>query len=62
MILVGVAILMVLAGFLVSIIVTVLELLAVLVATLLVLEGIAMLLFGTRVWRRRWEWGPPTDT
>ena len=63
MILVGIAVLILLASFVVSVIVTILELLVVMVGILLVLGGIAVLLFGRRVWRRGpWGWGPPTDT
>lgn len=64
MILVGAAVLILLAGFLVSVIVTLLELLAVVAGFILVLGGVAMLLFGRRVWRRRpWGWeGPPSGT
>lgn len=63
MVLVGVAVLILLAGFVVSVIVTILELLAVLLGIFLVIGGVAVLLFGRRLWRRgRWGWGPPTDT
>ena len=50
MILVGIAVLILLASFVVSVIVTLLELLVVMVGILLVLGGIAVLLFGRRVW------------
>ena len=60
--LVGAAVLILLAGFLVSVIVTILELLAVVAGVVLIIGGIAMLLLGGRVWKRRpWGWGPPTD-
>ncbi|MDG7007450.1 MAG: hypothetical protein JRN06_04300 [Nitrososphaerota archaeon] len=64
MILVGVAVLVLLASFIASVIVTLLELLAVIVGLALVLGGIAMLLFGRRMWRRGpWRWGgPPAST
>lgn len=63
MVLVGVAVLILLAGFLVSVIVTILELLAVIMGIALIIGGLAMLLFGRRVWRRGpWGWGPPTHT
>jgi hypothetical protein len=64
MTLVGVALLILLAGFVVSVIVTLLELLAVIVGVILILGGIAMLIFGRRIWRRGpWGWGgPPAST
>ena len=64
MVLAGVAILILLASFIVSVNVTLLELLAVIVGILLVLGGIALLLFGRRMWRRGpWWWGgPPAST
>ena len=58
MILVGIAALILLASFVVSVIVTLLELLAVVVGVVLILGGIAMLFFGRRMWRRGpWGWG-----
>ena len=58
MVLVGAVVLILLASFIVSGIVTLLELLAVIVGIGLVLGGIAMLLFGGRMWRRGpWGWG-----
>lgn len=64
MVLVGLAILILLASFVVSIIVTIIELLVVIVGIFLILGGLAMLIFGRRGWRRgSWIWGgPETDT
>jgi uncharacterized membrane protein HdeD (DUF308 family) len=60
MILVGAVVLIVLGSFLVNVLVTILELLAVIVGIVLVLGGIAMLLFRRRFWRRGPPgWGPP---
>jgi len=60
MILVGVAVLILLASFIVSVIVTLLELLAVIVGIILVVAGIGILLFGRRRWRRApWGWDMP---
>jgi uncharacterized membrane protein HdeD (DUF308 family) len=56
MILVGAVILILLASFVVSIIVTILELFLVIIGIFLVLGGIAAILFGGR-WRRRAPWG-----
>ena len=56
MILAGVAVLILLAGFIVSVIVILLELLAVIVGVVLILGGIDMLIFGRRIWRRG-PWG-----
>ncbi len=57
MILVGVAVLILLAGFIVSVIVTLLELLAVIIGIVLILAGIAALVVGPRWWRRRpFDW------
>jgi len=58
MILVGFIVLIVLASFIVSVIVTILELLAVIVGIILVLGGIALVIFGRKGWRLRpWDWG-----
>ena len=53
MILVGALILILLAGFIFSVIVTLLELLAVIIGIVLILGGLAALLVGPRWWRRR---------
>jgi len=52
MILAGLVILALLIGFVVSIIMMILELLAILIGIVLVLGGVAMLVFGRRFWRR----------
>ena len=63
MVLVGVAVLVLLSGFLAKVIVTILELLAVMVGIALVIGGLALLFFRRRTWRRGpWGWGPHTDT
>ncbi len=63
MILIGALVLILLSSFIVNVIVTLLELLAVIVGVVLVLGGIAMLIFGRRFWGRRgWSWGPPPQT
>ena len=60
MILLGAAVLIFLAGFIVNFIVTLLEILAVIAGVVLVLGGIAMLLFGRRAWSRGpWGWNGP---
>lgn len=63
MIVVGALILILMASFVVNVIVMILELLAVVVGIVLVLGGVAMLMFG------RWflgrgprNWGPPSST
>ncbi len=58
MILVGVVVLALMAGFILEVIVTLLKVLAVAIGVTLVLGGIAAILFGNR-WerRRRMEWG-----
>ncbi len=58
MILVGVVVLALMAGFILEVIVTLLKVLAVVIGVTLVLGGIAAILFGKR-WerRRRMEWG-----
>ncbi len=64
MILVGAVILIFLAGFIVSVIVTLAKLLLVVAGIILVLGGIAALLVGPR-WRRRRPFGwdePPAST
>jgi cytochrome c biogenesis protein CcdA len=63
MIVVGAVILVVLAGFIYHVLVTLLQLFAVVVGVVLVLGGIAMLIFGRRFWgRRNWNWGPTPPT
>lgn len=52
MILIGAVLLVLLSSFIVSVIITLLELLAVIVGVVLVLGGIAIMLFGRRFWRR----------
>ncbi|MDA4127137.1 MAG: hypothetical protein OK452_08065 [Thaumarchaeota archaeon] len=64
MILVGALVLILLAGFVVNIIVVILQLLAVIAGIFLVLGGIALLV-GGRWWRRGpwdWEQPPPAST
>ena len=62
MIVVGLVILFLLWGFIVTIIVTLLELIAVAIGMILILGGVAAVFFGGR-WRKRRTWGPaPTDT
>jgi len=64
MIVFGAIILVLLAGFILSVIITLLKVLAVVLGIVLVIGGIAMMLFGGR-WRRRrpWRWGsPPSST
>ncbi len=57
MILLGAAILVVLSGFIVSVIITLLKILVAVVGIFLVLGGIALLVFGGRFLRgRRWGW------
>ena len=53
MVLVGAVILILLAGFIVSVIVTLAKLLFVVVGIILVLGGIAALVVGPRWWKRR---------
>ena len=51
-----------LASFVVSVIVIILELFVVVVGIILIVAGIAMVLLGGRSWRGGpWKWGPPTD-
>ena len=52
MILVGAVLLILLSSFIVSVLITILELFAVIVGVILVLGGIALFFFGGR-WRRR---------
>lgn len=56
MIVVGVLILAFLAGFIFSVLLMILELLAVIVGVVLILAGIALLVGGKWWVRRRWEW------
>jgi uncharacterized membrane protein HdeD (DUF308 family) len=56
MIVLGAIILIFLAGFIVSVIVTLLKALVAVVGMVLLLGGVAMILFGGR-WRRRRPWG-----
>ena len=56
MILAGALVLVLLSSFIVSVLVTLLELLAAIVGIALVLGGIAMLISGGRDWRG-WRWG-----
>jgi protein-S-isoprenylcysteine O-methyltransferase Ste14 len=59
MILVGAVVLILLASFIVSVLITILELFAVIVGVILVLGGIAVFLFGGRWWGRRpWDEHP----
>ena len=60
----GAIILVLLAGFILSVIITLLQVLAVVIGIFLVIGGIAVMLFGGRWWRRRsWRWGtPPSST
>ena len=64
MMLLGAAVLILLAGFIVQFIVTLLEVLAVIVGAILLLGGLALLILGGRGWRRRpcgWD-APPSNT
>lgn len=59
MVVLGIAVLVLLASFLVAVIVVLLEFIAVAIGILLILGGLA-LLFGRRWMRKgRWESGPP---
>ena len=58
LILVGVVILAVLSGFIVTIVVELLKLVAVFAGIVLIAIGIGMIL-GRRWWWRRARWGPP---
>ncbi len=61
-VLVGITLLAVLAGFIVTIIVTLLKLVAVFAGVILIAVGVA-LLTGRHWFRRRgWIWGPPTSS
>jgi uncharacterized membrane protein len=63
MILVGIVIFIVEWDFIVKIVIDLLKLLAVVIGVVLVLGGIAILVFGGRWRKRRTFWGPaPTDT
>jgi hypothetical protein len=64
MIILGAIILVFLAGFILSVIITLLKVLAIVIGIILVMGGIAMMLFGGRWWRRGpWRWGsPPSST
>ncbi len=60
MILLGIGVLIVMSSFIVTVLVTLLQLLAVFIGICLLLGGIAMVLFGSRFAKRRREfWGPP---
>jgi len=63
MIILGAVILVLFAGFILSVIITLLKVLAVVLGVVLVVGGIALMLFGGR-WRRRrpWQWGSPPST
>lgn len=63
MIILGVVIIGVLAGFIIHIIITLLKLVAVFVGIILILGGVAAITFGSR-WRnrRRWTPGPPESS
>jgi uncharacterized membrane protein HdeD (DUF308 family) len=63
MVVLGAIILVILAGFILSVIITLLKVLAVVIGVVLVVGGIALMLFGGRLWRRgRWGWGSPPST
>jgi len=63
MIILGGIILVVFAGFILSVIVTLLKVLAVVMGVVLVVGGIAMMLFGGRLWGRRpGRWGSPPSS
>jgi hypothetical protein len=63
MIVVGVAILVLLASFVVDVLFIILQLLAVIIGIVLVLGGIAMLFFGRWFWgRRSSHWEQPATT
>lgn len=60
MILLGLGVLIIMASFIVTVLVTLLQLLAVFVGIFLLLGGIAIAIFGGRFGKRRREfWGPP---
>ena len=60
LILVGIVVLALLSGFIVTIVITLLKLVAVFAGIVLILIGVAMILFGRRWWGRRdARWGPP---
>ncbi|HYA56689.1 MAG TPA: hypothetical protein VED22_07845 [Nitrososphaerales archaeon] len=60
----GAIILVLLSGFILSAFITLLKVLAVVLGIILVIGGVAMMLFGHRWWERRPErWGsPPSST
>jgi Na+/melibiose symporter-like transporter len=60
LILLGVTILAIMAGFIITFIVTILKLIAVLVGIVMIAAGVALLV--GRRWTRRgaWRWGSPT--
>jgi len=63
MIVIGAIVLVLFAGFILSVIMTLLEVLAVVIGIVLVIGGIAIMIFGGRWWRRGpWRWGPPTSS
>jgi multisubunit Na+/H+ antiporter MnhG subunit len=62
LILVGVAVLVLMGGFIIHIIETLLKLIAVLIGILMIAAGVALLV-GRRWMRgRAWRWGPPTSS
>ena len=63
MVVAGALILILMASFVVNVIVIILELLAVIVGIVLVLGGVAMLMFGRwSPWRGPQRWEPQTST
>lgn len=63
MIIFGAIILVLFVGFILSVIITLLKVLAIVLGVVLVIGGIAMVLFGWRWWRGRpWRWSPPSST
>lgn len=62
MVLVGLLVLALLSGFIISVIITLLELLAVIIGIILVLGGVATIFFGRRLGRRSFDWGPPKSS
>jgi Na+/melibiose symporter-like transporter len=62
LILLGVTVLAIMAGFIITFIVTILKLIAVLVGIVMIAAGVALLV--GRRWMRRgaWRWGPPTSS
>jgi uncharacterized Tic20 family protein len=62
LILLGVTILALMAGFIIAFIVTILKLIAVLLGVVMIAAGVALLV--GRRWKRggAWRWGPPTSS